>query len=223
MNKTLKTLAALAALVTATATNAALIPSSGTVEVDNTEFDGGVGSYNIGGGEFEANIAGFGTFYTFCLEFDQQIELPGTYDYNLSSTVDSHPDAISKGTAYLYEQFIKGNLYERTLDVAHDEAAGFLQAAIWILEDEDYSSLSGLAISKFFDVATNPFIGKAVSAFGSLVDAKVDDNLGKVKVLNLSANGEQFQDVLVYVPDSGTTLALLGLALGGIAVARRRR
>lgn len=223
MNKIAKSLLAIAALGAASLANAALIPSSGSVTVENTPYDGGNGSFNIGGGEFEATVAGYGSFYTFCVEIKEAIVLPDTYDYSLSSSVDSQVDNISKGTAYLYEKFVKGGLYARTLDAAHDEAAGFLQAAIWMLEDEDFSSLSGLAIAKFFDVATNPFIGQVVSAFGTLADAKMDDDLGKVKVMNLTQGSAQFQDILVYVPDSGTTLALLGLALGGIAVARRRR
>ncbi|EDY80490.1 hypothetical protein VDG1235_104 [Verrucomicrobiia bacterium DG1235] len=223
MKNAIKTLVALATLTSATALNAALIPSSGTVHMENTSYDGGVGSYNIGGGEFEATIAGFGTFYTFCMEIDQSIVLPEDYDYSLSNSVDVNGDVISKGTAYLFELFTKGALYARTLDAAHDEFAGFLQAAIWILEDEDFSAKKQIAKDKFFNVATNPFIADVVAKFGSLLGAKADDDQGKVKVMNLTIGGTEYQDVLVYVPDSGTTLVFLGFGLAGLALVRRRR
>lgn len=212
MKNTVKSLFAVAALGAASLVNAAILPSTGSVVMENTNFDGVT---NIGGGEFKATVAGFGTFYTFCMEYSEHISLPGTYDYSLSSSVDSHVDNVSKGTAFLYELFVKGGLYARTLNAAHDLAAGQLQAAIWLLEDE--------VASGFKYTVGNPFINLVVSQFGSLANAKADDNQGRVQVMNLTIGQTHYQDVLVYVPDSGATLALLGLGLTGIAIARRRR
>lgn len=224
MKLTFNLILAASAVSLATMANAALYPSSGTVTMENTSFDGGTGSYNIGGGEFQATIAGgYAPFYTFCTEIGEEIEFGVPLQYTTSYLADSQGDHISKGTAYLYEMFVKGKLYDRTLDDVHDEMAGYLQAAIWVLADEDFSSKSALAKAKFFNVATNPFIGKVVGLFGSLAGAKADDDKGRVKVMNLTLNGEEKQDVLVYVPDSGATIALLGLALSGLALAGRCR
>ncbi len=224
MKLAIKSLLAVAALGAASLSNAALIPASGKVTIQDTTFDGGSGTLNIGGGEFQANIAGYAPFYTFCLEIEEDIDFGVEFDYTLSNAADSQGDRISKGTAMLFELFTKGKLYDRSLDAAHEESAGYLQAAIWVLENEVFGPhVSVTASAKFFNVATNPYLNKAIAAFGSLANAQMDDDLGKVKAMNLTIGNTQYQDVLVYVPDSGATLALLGLGLVGLAAVRRRR
>ncbi len=212
MKNTLKLIIAASVLGLSSVAQATILPSSGTVSIVGTNYDGVT---NIGGGEFEAKIAGFGTFYTFCMEHEESIGLPGVYDYKLSSSVDSHPDNVSKGTAYLYELFVKGDLYARTLNAAHDLNAGYLQAAIWLLEDE--------VTYGFTYTVGNPYLQMVASKFGSLAAGRVDDNMGRVQVLNLTLDGVRQQDVLVYVPDSGTTLALFGLGLSCLALIGRKR
>lgn len=221
MKKSLKTLLAVAALGLATAANAALIPASGTVSLTNSDFDGG-----LNGGEFHGSIAGFGNIYTFCMEINQTLTLPGTYNFVSSNKVDSNGDVLSKGTAYLYQTFLAGSLFDRNGTLGngvagtHDNNSGLLQAAIWYLEDEVDGTWSKAAAF----ITGNPFIAQAVSKFGSLAGAKADYTGNKVAVLNLkTASGKPRQDVLIAVPDSGTTLALLGLAFLGLAAVRRRR
>ncbi len=212
MKTSIKALLAIAVIGASSLAHGVILPATGSVTVEGTDYDGIV---NVGGGEFKATIAGFGTFYTFCIESDENINLPGTYDYKLSDTVQPQNDPLSKGVAFLYELYVKGQLYARTLDAAHDLAAGQLQTAIWILED-------GVGYNPVY-VAGNPYLALAVSEFGSLANAKANDTTGRVKVMNLSIGQETYQDILVFVPDSGTTVVLLGLGLASLAMIRRRR
>lgn len=212
MKNTIKTLLVAAALGGASIANAVSIPTTGTVHLENTAFDG-----DLIGGEFEAQIIpGGDIFYTFCVEKEVHLNLPGTYSYALSNATDALPnDPISAGTAYLYEKFINGSLYSRDLDAQHDINAGLLQVAIWYLEDEVNQYFTG--------VAGNIYLTDAYAEFVNEAGAKANDTKGTVKIMNITIGAEKYQDVLVYVPDSGTTLALLGLALAGLAIGRRQR
>ena len=230
MKNSLKSLVAVAALGLVSVANAAMIPASGTIYLENTPYDGG-----LDGGEFKGTISGFGDIYTFCLELNQQIALPGTYKFTSSNAVDSNGDVISKGTAYLYQGFVAGSLFDRNgtlgntsaggdkTDVStnsHDFNAGLLQAALWFLEDEVDGGWDKAATF----LTGNPFIAAAINKFGSLAGAKADYTGDKVAVLNVKTlGGSKRQDVIISVPDSGATLALLGFGLTVLAIVRRRR
>ena len=195
-------------------------------------------------GGFESVLANYvngkstnGTvFGTFCLEMGEYFKPGFTYDVQLKTRAvnggtDNHEnpdfagDPISKGTAFLYQKFATG-----ALGAFSGATAASFQDLIWFLEDEKTS----LAISTW----TPAWTGMLMQTFGSVENAKTDNAPGGygVMVMNLSLpagkddglNGYQGirdgrrQDHLVYVPDGGMTIVLLGIGLVGLAVIRRR-
>lgn len=196
----------------------------------------------VAGYEFDFNPVSLGEtpnrFEVFCLERTEYIGFGTTYVVELSDRAkdggggaDPNPpygDPLSEQTAYLYSQFITGNLagyaYGETAS-SHDgadgtysrtESANALQNVIWQLEDEigGYSDLNA---------------DELVLASGFLADAQAnaglqqfDGQIEQVMVMNLSdLNGVNRQDQIIMVPAPGAvTLGILGL---GMLSAFRRR
>ena len=191
----------------------------------------------------------FGTgFETFCIEKNEFINLPGTYEASISRGSiyggkaggiddDSDPltpttDYISVGTAYLYNAFATGALtgYTYTDGAGRAASAVKLQEAFWYLEDE-ISLNAG-------QIAANPFLSAAIALYGvgtgvGVGGAKANNTIWDVAALNLGGiDPNQKQDQLILhvfeepsppaVPDGGTTLVLLGLSLGGLGYLRRK-
>lgn len=206
----------------------ALNSQAGTITLTDS-WGGGNG---LGGGEFTANgdaqltnIANLyynakakvgSGFETFCLEESQGIQLGVSYNYAISQTTKNVIDPLSVGSAYLYAAFSNGNLagYNYTNLAQRSLDADTLQIAFWWLEDE---------VGFSYD-ATNKFELAVVTQFGSIAKAKADNNgLYSVAVLNITdANGRDRQDQIVRVPEGGVTVALLGFAVLGLAVIRRK-
>jgi hypothetical protein len=183
-------------------------------------------------------------FESFCIEHNEYITLPGTYSASISLGAvyggvaggidhDSNPltpttDLISVGTAYLYEQFAKGNLagYTYTHGSLRQASAVKLQEALWYLEDE----ISLTAAQK----AANTFLSAAITLYGDgtgvgVGGAKANNTIWNVAALNLGGVApNQKQDQLILrdngfsVPDGGLTLMLMGLSLSGLALLRRK-
>jgi hypothetical protein len=194
-----------------------------TVKMTDTPYDGIV---DQGGGEFKAQITGGPTFYTFCLENFIHVSLPGTYEYTISERAfsggkDFHDiagnpagDPLSKGTAYLYEQFFKGTLVGALGGNYNDDRdynAGLLQRAIWTLEDE-------------YNYGNNFYLTLVKNMFGNTGAFETVGADSKVKVMNLWGINDRkdVQSMLIYVPDSGMTAVLLGLGLLSLAAVRRK-
>lgn len=211
MKNTIKVLAAIAAVGFASMASAINIPASGGVTLSNTSVDGGQP-----GGIFAGAVTGSGGFYTFCLEHGTSIVFGQELDYVLSNNTSPTNDVISKATAYLFKEFALGNDFDPT-DIANSTQAGYLQLAIWHLEDE-------ASAPNVDNLGANPYIAEMILKYGTLANAKSNDDVGEVMVMNLSSQRrEDIQDVLVYhVSDTGVTLALLGAALMVLGVARRR-
>lgn len=166
-------------------------------------------------------------FGTFCIEFNEYFHSGSVYDVELNNGsimggvtgAVNGKDVISKGTAYLYEQFALGtlagfNYADTNLEsVVHDSAMQ-LQNTIWYLEGEITSAYYGVGYGSFLGLAQ------------SQQDYASDYAGSAVRVMNLTSNNGQnyHQDQLVYagVPDSGTTVSLLLVAICGLVGARRK-
>lgn len=211
---------------------AALTATSG-LAVDTLYVTDGPGSTL--GGEFNAHTSAHGTFVTFCLETLEGIRI-STYPnefkfaYEISDAAKWNgigiADPISLSTAWLYDQFLNGTLAGYNYGVGRTASANALQQAIWYLEGEIGGSNAGLA---------GTFIANADAALlglGYANELAAANGAFGVRVLNmygLTSTGElkardPKQDLLirVRVPDSGTTLLMMGLGLAAVGAARRR-
>lgn len=190
-------------------------------------FDGG--EFTLSGtpytGYYDSDATAGSGFQSFCLEKDEVISIPGTYEYQVSSAANAggvggpSPDPISIGTAWLYNQFASGALagYQYTPGATRASHARSLQNAIWWLEEELTLTVS--------QINANLFIGAVLNQFSSATAAKVDATVGAygVYVLNLTQNGARRQDQLVRIPDGGLTAAMLALSLVSGWIMRRKQ
>lgn len=170
------------------------------------------------------------TFQTFCIEGNEYI-----WPYNTTYTAEvqtyaenggqsgqteKNKDYVSRGTGWLYSQFVKGTLtdYDYNLPGRTSQSAALLQNAIWWLEGEEGISYTD----------ANIFMKAVVAKFGSQGSAKYDGGWKYgVYALNIRlADGTRAQTQLwsdgIPVFDGGATLTLLGGALMGLGVARRK-
>lgn len=202
------------------------------------------GPGNGPGGEFTIDPEGFegvlalydpltstsDTFETFCLEHNEYIELPHTYDATIDDKAINggvggpHPDPLSIGTEWLYYQFAKATLAGYDYGSGRASSADALQDAIWMLEEEIAWNSS------------NVFIDLYLTTFhltpADLVDpndakdmAQADGNgIYGVKALNLYETGTDNvkQSQLVYVPDA-SIMFLLGPAFLALGMLGRRK
>lgn len=182
-------------------------------------------------------------FETFCVDIAEEFNPAGTYDYTLGADIinpDLTDSPLTIGAAWLYAEFATGTLndYDYALSgtggttfSSRQAAAGALQSAIWFLQSEgtiDNSPSGSYDASNPFEVAVasqfsggtiaNPDLGGEVAANGAYgVDVLVLTN----------ANGglaqpQLYLDAPANLPDHGTTLVLLGIALIGLVAFQRR-
>lgn len=226
--------------VAAVSSMAAFSASAINVYVDRlSPYSGG-----LGGGEFTIGQSPWGAnygakaqasflvpnatgFQTFCLEGNESAGY-GWSDASLSDGAvgggfsGGNPDPICLGTAWLYSEFAKGVLVGYDYTAAGRQASALdLQKTIWWLEGEMADP-----------GALNPF-RNAVMGLANYTDDAGLNNVYNVLVVNMTsipkpgAAGPAGQPVLkqsmlVMVPDGGMTLALLGGALFGLGVMRRK-
>lgn len=226
-----KLISALAILALAGTTTASAI------QIQMGSSDGSViGHYRANPvGDFESILDNYalgkstdGTWFgTFCIEINEYFSHNATYDVTFNDGAVSGgrggatngKDIISQGTGWLYEQYAIGNFFDSIYNPYN------LQKAIWFLEDElNWGDLETNAKGLVELAASKLGLLPATPGDWSLIKA---DYTGKnVQVMNLTSNNgtKQHQDQLVYtpVPDTGSTLALLGLASMGLFAIRRR-
>lgn len=165
---------------------------------------------------------GFGTF---CVDRNTDITVPGQYNATINANgITSSGNQISLGTAWLFQQFAHGTLagYNYTPGFSGNPAAPLradcainLQAAIWVLEGT-YS---------YPDPSVNPFLVAVKNFFGSIAAASADNNgtyaVGVLLLTDLRT-GANVQPMLTLLPDGGSALIMLGMALSSLAVFSRK-
>jgi hypothetical protein len=190
------------------AASALAIPFAGQATVGRT-----AGTYGLTGGEYTISPVAptsFTPFQSFCLEIPETAA-SGWYTLDtvaINGGGGPNPDPISIGTAWLFAQFSAGTLfgYDYTIGAGRQASAYALQLAFWNLEQESaYLPAPALA---FLNLAQAAFPNQNI--FG-------DDN-GKQGVYAMNfydSTGKPLQSMLA-VPDGGSMLALLGIALLGL-------
>jgi hypothetical protein len=160
-------------------------------------------------------LAPANSFQTFCIEATTEpiSGFPAIYNAEITNTVQLANNRVSQGTGWLYQRFAIGSLtgYNYVGQAARQGSAYLLQQTLWWLEGYTINPL-------------NIFSAAVIAQFGSSANAMMNggENYG-VYALNLTfARGGAAQDMLVYVPDGGATLMLLGGALMGLGALRRK-
>ena len=180
------------------------------------------------------------SFQTFCLEEYEYAASPSYFAVSSAASLGGaggSPDPISKGTAYLYSQFAKGTLsvpligtlgdYFSAAAPSRDAEAGALQNAIWALEQEIAAPAPGS--NAYYEAAL--VNGGTANAPAGYLGVYVLNNFNSIAARDAfllhgandaTAMAGRAQDFLWYVPDNGTTLAMLGAGLVGLGLIRRR-
>jgi hypothetical protein len=171
-----------------------------------------------------------GGFETFCIEYNEHFSPGAAYNVQISPGAikggKTDTDLISVGTAYIYSLFATGQLHNAVAAYNYNNtaSAGQLQNAFWFLEGEGIANpgiFNALLAAEFGNDPTAWKSDGVANASGNYVTAA---SYG-VSALNMgSAPTFPNQDQLVFqrVPDGGTTVVLLGLAMGGLALLKRR-
>lgn len=207
-----------------------------------------------GGGEYLVSSMGFsftpvglgeapGKFESFCVEKDESIGFNTTYYVTVNTYADNGgvntnlTDPLDKRTAYLYSQFLKGDLDGYTYSVSsgttlRTRSANALQNVIWYLEGEISDKYSGFSSGAWYtsNGKTRTLIDQFLADANAWQLANPSATIGNVRILNLWGNSSHTyrkQDILVMMPPPTTqipspTAATLGL-LGMASVVRRRR
>lgn len=181
------------------------------------------------------------SFQSFCLEWNEWLGGAGVaYTVNdqamLGGVSNQHGagsqggDPLSLGTTWLYSQFAQGVLANYFTAADRTTMAGFLQNAIWAMEDEISDPAAG----------SNPFFDAAAVEFGGYAAAQADAASGQYGVWVLNNTKVQHdsvvkkQDMIYYagvipslagfaVSDGGSTAILLGLGLSGLVLGHASR
>ena len=179
------------------------------------------GYYSGVGGEFTANPTGIAgvadgvAFQTFCVEYNEQINLNQSYSVVVNTKAMNGGvlpagtgDPLDPKTAFLYNAFLNGNLaaygYNYTPGAGRSASAGALQDVIWYIEDERPKDwVTGSLQDKLYTAAL----------------ACNWTDIGNVRIMNLTQDGQLRQDQLVrinIVPAPGAMLlGSIGVALIG--------
>ena len=191
-----------------------------------------------GGGLFYAETSANGSFDTFCMSIPTHFNLPGTYNYDASSTIAANPGfsptTVSYGTAYIYSQFLSGNAAFGGTKVA--STIDSVQAAIWYLQGNLSTTSGGLAsgvagVGSFIPGTSTDLSGwyaSIITATGLGLSTLTANGLGAfgVEAMNLFySDGTVAQPQLIDVPEASTVIAgallLLPLGVSALRIVRK--
>lgn len=161
------------------------------------------------GGQFTAVTSGNGTFETFCIDTGHEFNPGSQYYYSIGNdTYVGSGDALTIGSAYLYNSFLNGNL--SGYQYGNANSAGSLQNVLWSLQGESY----GNSLDSF--VVGNPFYNDLTSKFGTINNAELPaDGAYGIFVMNLyDGNNNPIQSQLVSVYEHGTLMVSSFLLFG---------
>ena len=218
---------ALIAAAVLTAIQATAIPVTVTQPSPGYGGGHGGGEFNIKpnftGVTYGADVAIFGGFETFCVQANIDIVVPGTYNATLGQA-DLSGNALTKGTAYLYQLFALENPllgYNYVAGAGRTTSANDLQQALWILQGQGGPNVVAQTAGTSADIAL------AVARFGSLANAMTaNTNLLSVSIVQLTdARGVPVQNMLTLipsVPDGGSALIMMGMGLSSLALFARK-
>jgi hypothetical protein len=186
---------------------------------------------NSTGTPFQFGVpAATGVFETFCLEKFENLPFDITnYKADLNTETVSQASAYASGnlggfndaldarTAYLYHHFLAQTLmtpYDYVNEGPRIDDSNALQAAIWFIEQEDATALSGKALALYNEA-------DAAVTSGSWV------GIGNVRILNIYTNTARadYQDLLVElvtIPLPNAAM-MAGVGLAGFGMIRRRK
>jgi hypothetical protein len=175
-------------------------------------------------GSFTASTSDIGVRKTFCIEKNESLATGVTYNYTLGdaaqaggagggvSPIVGGKDYLSLGSAWLIRQYALGIL--TGYNYGTSTTSNKLQNAFWMLEGEIN-----------WNPGANSFVQLAQAALGgSLLNNAYGAFGGKVMTVWATNSRNPYrQDMVVFVPDTASTVALLGLALSAVAFVARRR
>lgn len=190
-------------------------------------FSDGPGT--VGGGEFTAVTSAHGTFKTFCLEYNENLDVFGgtSYEYEIATSVkyngggQGNEDPLDARSAFIFQRFTDGETRNILGDqgLSDERVSNAIQIALWDVEDE------GIDFSFHADYANSQAL---IAAAEAAINGNQWSGLGNVRVMNNWVVGQAGtvdgarQDTLIIVP-LPTGAALAGAGLFGLAAVRRRR
>jgi hypothetical protein len=229
----------------------AQIIGTGSLNIDAPNFDNGgnqAGPYVVSGLTVSSGVVPASSFQTFCVGSQVNYGSPGSYSYQISTTVQPSgivggPGFVTLGTAYLYSQFLAGalgfggNTTTVNNNVADETVNAGLQLAIWSLQGQTDAGISfgSLNVSDI-EADALMFENDANSALGAGNVENIANGAYGIYALNMytgsSSDPDYAQPQLVQipvapVPEPGTIFAgasLLGpLGLSVFRALKRRK
>ena len=184
------------------------------------------------------------TFQTFCIEVQNEFNPGESYGYNLGQTTHDDPSGASPlklGTAWLFNAWNSGGFGGTRVNGQYNlssAAAGELQAALWYFQSQNASAENSAFATYGYGTPGNganedAFTQDALTALGGSQVLKTGAyaasggayGMSVIEEYNLGlipGDTTTGQDWLYQAPDGGMTVALLGGALVGLQVLRRK-
>jgi hypothetical protein len=166
-------------------------------------------------------------FQTFCLETTYNVNNGSSYAAVVANNIAQNSgEDLSVGAAWLYANFLAGTLSGY---VANSTDAGILQQTIWWTMGEASEPSNHTYVN---DLAAAGITSPATAITGSYYSTTIGSTIYDVAALQLGVNNANQDQLIAWsqasgntpapVPDGGTTVSLLGMALAGLGFVARR-